>query len=74
MRRLGKADAARILSRALARNRGDSAVTVVDVLLAAQDLDLERGVGDHLEACAYFCDWCDDAFDADVAFVQHSSH
>jgi hypothetical protein len=69
VKRLGKADAARILSRALARHKDAASITVADVLFAAWELDGEQQ-GEVCESCAYFCDWLDDAADADVAFVQ----
>ena len=67
VKRLGKADAARVLSRALARSKGTASVTVADVLIAARELDDD---GQISESCEYFCDWCDDAEEADKAFAQ----
>ena len=38
---------------------------------ATAELDAERGQNDYYEACAYYCEWCDDDADADKAFAQH---
>jgi formate dehydrogenase maturation protein FdhE len=77
IQRLGKADAARILSRALARHRDAASITIAEVLsaaveldAAATELDADRGDSTHYDACAYYCDWCGDDDVADVAFAQ----
>ena len=67
--RLGKANAARVLARALARS---SSVSVVSVMQAAAVLDATHGDG-VLDACEYFCDWADDDLTEEEAFLQHDA-
>ena len=71
IQRLGKADAARILSRALNRHRDAASVTIAEVLQAAAELDAEGGPGGNYDACVFYCDWCGDDDDADTAFAQY---
>ena len=71
VQRLGKVDAARILARALARGRGDTAsATVVDVCSVAATLDRQELPG-CLDACEYYFEWFPDDADCEVAFAQH---
>ena len=71
IQRLGKADAARILSRELNRHRDAASVTIAEVLQAAAELDAEGGPGGIYDACVFYCDWCEDDDAADTAFAQY---